>query len=312
MSARSPIGTRIQHLRQRRRSDGSWRVWWEPSATGRALGLEPVELDPDRPTWSVRQAMKLNDEFHARKRGEQPTRSGPGGRTIAALVASYTRDPEYLDKRPATRKSYDANLRLIVQKWGAQPVGSFSKAIMRQWYLTLRQSAGETQAVRLLGMFSILMNHAEMIEWRAEDSNPCRRLKMSIPKPRQRVASWAELDALVAAADAVGLASVGTACLMSALQGQRQTDVLASQRADMRKVDGAWSWQVDRSKRGTLGLMQLHPLWCSAWSAASWWTVASRRTTCCWMNAPGSPTASTCSAPASKKCVRPPPSRCRA
>ena len=261
----APITDKVPNLRQRPRANGTWRVWWEPPAAARARGVEAVELDADRPTWSIRKAKTLNEQATRTIKGAA-AKAGQGhnGRTVTALIHAYRRDPEYTEKKPATRKSYDANLRLIETKWGDASVASFTKPVIREWYLTLRRTAGETQAVRLVGMFSILFGFAEMKGWRTEGANPAQRIKMKIPAPRARVATWAELDALVASADRLGLPDVGTACLLSALQGQRQTDVIQATRGDFRrmKVVGAasvWAWRVDRSKRGTLGMMQLHP-----------------------------------------------------
>lgn len=269
MTKGAPITERIPNLRQRRRADGSWRIWWEPSGTAREHGLKPVDLDASKLTWSIRQAKKLNEDASATIAGDAPRAVGPGGRTLSALIHAYRRDPEFTDKKPATRTSYEANLRLIERKWGPQPVSAFSKPIMREWYVTLRSTAGETQAVSLIRTMSILFSFAELKGWRAEDTNPCYRLKMKQPTKRRRVATWAELDALLDASIELDLRVVGTACLMSALQGQRQTDVLEAVKEDFSELTiplpsggqrQVWAWRVDRSKRGTLGMMQLHPI----------------------------------------------------
>lgn len=264
MTAKPPRLRKIPGLRHRQRADGSWRVWWEPGATARAAGQKPVELDADRPTWSERQAEALNA-----RSGKKGTTAplGSASRSIAALINVYRRDPEFLDKKPKTRASYTANLRIIEAKWGPHRVAEFSKAVLRDWYQANRAARGDAQALALHRMMSILFSFAELKGWRAEGSNPAFRIKARTPRPRNRVATWDELDALIAAADAAGLPSVGTAALLSALQGQRQTDVIAATRDQFHKVTmpggdqpSVWAWRVDRSKRGTLGLMRLHPI----------------------------------------------------
>ena len=52
----------LEGVEDMRAQAGAWRVWWEPHPDWRAMGLEPVELDPARPTWSVRQAKTLTDQ----------------------------------------------------------------------------------------------------------------------------------------------------------------------------------------------------------------------------------------------------------
>ncbi len=271
MTPRAPITDKIAGLRQRARADGAWRVWWEPNASARALGFAPVELDATRPTWSVRRARALNDDVARHRAGDTSAPAGPGGRTMAALINAYRHDPEFLDKKPATREGYARNLGIIEAKWGAFPVARFDKPVMRTWYLTNRDTRGETMAVRLNAMASVLFSFAELAGWRPEGSNPCFRLKMRIPPPRNRIANWAEIDALIDAGDlADHLRPIATAALLAVLQGQRQSDVRRATVGQFRQiavtdpVSGAtrdvWAWRVDRSKRGTLGLMQLHPL----------------------------------------------------
>ena len=73
MTARPPIPPKDlpPGLRQRRRADGAWRVWWEPSKTVRALGFAPVELPASAPTKALREAERLNREVaRARAAGQ--------------------------------------------------------------------------------------------------------------------------------------------------------------------------------------------------------------------------------------------------
>lgn len=234
----------------------------------RALGFDPVELDADKPTWSGREAEKLNKAVDRGRAGETPASVGPGGRTLSALILAYKQDPEYLDKKSQTRRSYAEFLRIIDRKFGADNVVTFTKPAMRKWYLTNRDARGEHMARALARMMSILFSFSELNGWRAEDSNPCRNLKMRVPRPRSRVATWVEMDAILDAAIECGLPSMRTGALLSALQGQRQTDVIYVTagdfkwvtRRDERAQDTVLAWRVDRSKRGTLGLMQLHPI----------------------------------------------------
>jgi hypothetical protein len=65
-----PIKNAPQRLRQRWRArKKSWRIWWEPSTDLRELGLEVVELDSKRLTWSVREAERLNGLVDQRRSG---------------------------------------------------------------------------------------------------------------------------------------------------------------------------------------------------------------------------------------------------
>ena len=258
-----PITRKIPNLRQRRRADGAWRIWWEPGATARALGFQPVDLDASRLTWSERRARELNDELaRARASGSRSDSGAPFGRTMLDLIENYRRSDDYRDLRPKTQNSYAKNLDTIAAKWGPSLVVDFSKPVIFTWYETLKRRT-PARAVALVRMLSILFARAERIGWRAEGSNPCARLNMRDTPSRDRLATWAELDALINTADHMGLHGVGTACLMSALTGQRQTDVLKAtlDEFEMLPLDGAqpvWVWTLTRSKRGNSGAIKLH------------------------------------------------------
>ncbi|WP_333830511.1 hypothetical protein [Pararhodobacter sp.] len=261
---RPPIDDAPPNLRQRLRADGSWRVWWEPKAEARALGFAVVELDANRPTWSIRQAKAINADL-ARKTPGSTAASRPAGRTIDQLIQNYRRSPSFTDLAPKTQESYARLLAPISAKWGGALVVDFTKPVMNEWYETILRSGKPRMAQALIRQMSILFSRAEIIGWRAEGSNPCFRLKMRTPDRRRRRIGWKELDALVKAADDLGLHAIGTACLLLTLQGQRSTDVRQITRDSIKlapMTPGAapvWIWAFRRQKRGNEGAMQLHP-----------------------------------------------------
>lgn len=278
------ITEEIPRLRQRKRKNGTWRIWWEPKSRDRDLGFSSVDLDPDRPTWSVREAQKLNDEVDLRRAGpkilvqEAKDRAATEGRaierpararTITALILRYETSSKFLTKAPATKTDYLEKMSVIKKKWGNTPVPNFTKAVMHEWYETLRENAGVTRARGLIRMMSVLLSYAELLDWRPPNSNPCFRLGMTQPKGRSRTATWAELDALTAAADKLGHPEVALAILLSALQGQRQTTVIEARKDEFQKIvtagDGGedlnvtWAWSFVRSKRQNVGVTPIHP-----------------------------------------------------
>ncbi|MDD8022431.1 MAG: hypothetical protein PHX82_04920 [Paracoccaceae bacterium] len=265
---RLPIQKPPVNLRQRRRADGSVRIWWEPRADARALGFETVELDERRLTWSVREAERLNRELAAARKSGRRAAPSSGGRSIAALAEKYRASAKFQRLAAKTRDSYAKQFSLICEKWGVYPAGDFTKPAMHEWYEALLAKSGPATASARLRHMSILMAYAELIGWRPEGSNPCSRLGMQTPKGRRRVVTWAEFDALVAAAQDLGMTSVATAIILGMLQGQRQTDILAATCGafSIRQVRFSgwtaprpvWVWQLVRSKRGNAGAMILH------------------------------------------------------
>lgn len=263
-----PIDTPPANLRQRVRADGTVRIWWEPSAAARRLGFDAVELDAARLTWSVREAERINRELDRAKDSGRRAVAGPNGRTVSALIAKYRGSSAWANHAPKTCQSYDAQLRLIDQKWGAYKVADFSKPIMHEWYEALLASKGLTTAMARLRHMSILMSYAELLGWRAENSNPCARLKLRTPKGRRRTASWAEVDALLAAAAELDMPGMATAIAMGLFQGQRQTDLRLATITQFRRrsvqlmgwpeARDVWVWALVRSKRGNEGAMIIH------------------------------------------------------
>lgn len=255
-------------LRERARADGSTRIWWEPPAAAARMGVKPVELEEARLTWSRKQAERLNREADRTVSGGGRKGRARGGRSISALIGEYRKSVKFTKLKDATRRSYESNLRIIEEKWGPATVADFDKPTVWAWYNTNVEHRGATAAVRITAMMSILFSYAELLGWRPERSNPAFNLDMAQPKPRKRIATWEEIDALLDSSAELGLPSIGTATLLGVLQGQRLTDVLAARcedfpMAQVRQGDmvfEARAWRVDRSKRNTLGLMQLHPL----------------------------------------------------
>lgn len=239
-------------LRERPRADGSVRVWWEPSTEARAKGMKPVELDAARLTWSVRRANELNRE--AAKGPPKPT----VGRTINHLADDYEAGLDFRQKTVTTQGSYRRFFRQIRAKWGHRLAADFDKPTMVTWYEALHDAKGPYMAMHLIRHLSILFSHAEKRGWRESGSNPCARIGIETPKGRRRALDWAEYDALVAAADRVGLPAMGDAISLSMLQGQRQTDIRTARREHFHRVQDLWVWNFERSKRGNAAFAVLH------------------------------------------------------
>lgn len=274
-----PIPDKHKRLRQRQRANGTWRIWWEPETDVRAMGFAPVELDPDKPTWSTRKLKELNADVEMVRAGGSLTQRAPaGGRTMAALITAYRNSNRFKDLKASTRNGYRTNLNVIETKWGQTMVADFSKPIIFEWHEALRNKSGAPYATLIIGMMSILFSFAELKGWRAENSNPCFRLgKKSITR-RRRFATWPELDQLLASADTLGMHAMACGIALSVFSSQRQTDVINA-RLDVEDEHGnvhqafrdvayldvlgaertALAWEFIRSKRGNYGITPLHP-----------------------------------------------------
>ncbi|KRS15630.1 tyrosine-type recombinase/integrase [Roseovarius indicus] len=265
-----PIREKVKGLRQRERSDGTWRVWWEPTGAEKKLGLEAVNLDADRPAWSIREAEAQNRAVRRALNGETTKARQQTARTIDALIETY-RDHKWYQKRAAgTKRGYKTLLNAISKKWGGYKVSDFDSDVMQAWHDTLADSSGANYATKMTVMMSMLFKLAERLRWRPKGSNPCIGLEREKAKPRSRYASWEEFDALLAAAEDLGMPSLGAAVALSFLQGQRQTDILAARVCEFVQVSmvlpsededfprKVWVWDFKRSKNDKDGTVPLH------------------------------------------------------
>lgn len=254
---RPPISKPPARLRQRLRAAGGWRVWWEPETKVKALGFQTVELDADRPTWSKREAERLNALVAAAREASDPPPGAmtppPRGQSIDALTLRYFQSSDFLERKPKTQKDYRRDMEFIAAKWSGAAVVDFTRPVVKTWYETLYATGKVSRARAIMRKLSILLTFAENIGWIG--ANPMRGMRFVTPKPRQRVLTWAEIDALLDAAAALDAPVIGCAVALSVFNGQRQTDVIGAQIDDFR--DDAWA--LTRSKRGNATTLSLHP-----------------------------------------------------
>lgn len=263
-----PILTPVTGLRQRQRTDGTWRLWWEPNATQRAAGATSVEFAATAFGHAAKEAAKLNKRWPSSASAAPAAKaSAPraSGRSVNDLIEDYRRSLAWSKLRATTQDSYDANLKEIARKWGPEPVAGFDRPIVATWYEALYAAKGVFRSQAILRMLSILMTHAELRGWRPENSNPCLKVKVEVPDGRSRAASWAELDALLWAARTLRLRHMRVAIVLAVFGGQRITDLRQARPEHFAavRVPGmarpVWIWTLTQSKRGRLVEVPLHP-----------------------------------------------------
>lgn len=250
-------------LRQRQRTDGSWRVWWEPTALQRKAGAKPQELDARQPGHALREATRLTEHWNRVIKGEAKPR--PTARSVSSLIADYKASRRFLRLRATTRAAYLTDIRAIEAKWGPEPVVLFDKPTCDVWYESLLAKMGSGRSRAIMGMLRILMSHAEKRGWREAGTNPVQGLDMDAAPVRQRVGTWPELTALVAATQGHTMLRLGL--LLAMHTGQRQTDILQARPEEFSKVPiqlrpdqdavDIWVWSFTRSKRGNDGIVPL-------------------------------------------------------
>ncbi len=170
--------------------DGREAVLWDSAAPG--LGLRTRANG--RKTWIVHRrsggavvrrtlgaldALTVEDARHATRAllGDAVTGSAPAAvPTVRAFAPAFLADCAERWK-PATRESHAAGMRRhILPALGDRRVDAVSAKDVRNWFddLSARRAAS---ANRALAVLSSMMEHAEALGLRREDSNPCRGLR---------------------------------------------------------------------------------------------------------------------------------------
>jgi len=216
-----------------------------PSPTLRKLGYTGLDLKNPDGTWlTLDQAIEWSAAFAAEiaarrgalAEGKRPPRpKKPNLITVADVFAKMFEradmqiEPDAAIRRrkgiaaPKTIRWYKT-MRDAIEAYDPElylgPAAALSRPVARGLYEKLCKDKGLAMAQ---GMIAVLrrawnLNEAQLRE------NPFLRLEVKAPPPRIRTAEPEEMEALIAAADAIGRADVGDAILMGLMTGQRQSD----------------------------------------------------------------------------------------
>lgn len=215
---------KVRYLVAKPRSGGV-RYYWQPHAELVAVGFRPRRL-PDELAAALAAAEGLNAELDAWRAGAPApglaARPAPG--TLDALIALFKADERHWARlSPATQRSYGQALGLIAPALGHLPVARFDHELVDLFYDAQfrRAPAFANLALRVLRrvlFFGVRKGWLAM--------NPAAKPGMIGLAPRQSLWSPDALAAFVAAADAEGRASIGTAVVLAGNLAQRQGDVL--------------------------------------------------------------------------------------
>lgn len=232
----------------------SWRGGrprFTPSPTLRKAGHQPHDLKHPDGTWFTRgQAVDWSQDLMARLKAKPaPKRGRPVAAlrqriTLGALVEKWQREGRRWREgsvepySKTTRRDYRQKLKVLQDDFPdvwVQPAEALHQPIMQRMYEEIEINRGLATArgvmVILQGCFKWAMTrgHIKMAV------NPLVGLDKTMPPPRIRFATRAELAALVAAADGAGRHDVADAIIMGVWTGQRQADRLALQHRGMLK-----------------------------------------------------------------------------
>ncbi|HEX9837110.1 MAG TPA: hypothetical protein VGB90_09665 [Alphaproteobacteria bacterium] len=230
----------------------SGRPRWHPGPGVRALGFTGRDLRNELGDWlgegaAIELARELNRQVQEARSQPVPA-EGPAGkvrkgiprtpRTCAALWDAYSKSSRFGRLGASTRKDYRSKAGIFldgftgrdgagIEGFGRFAVAAVDKPVMYGYSERLLEHKGAAMAAGIIAVARLMFSHAERIGWRRENSNPAFRLGMPGAAPRLRLATPAEIEALVAAADKARVPSVGDAILLALHSAQRRGDVLA-------------------------------------------------------------------------------------
>lgn len=231
----------IQYLTTRPGRHGATRHYWQPSAALKKAGWQMVILGTDEAA-AIKAAQRLNEQVADWKKTGAASRPGARARaavkahvsrgTVGAIIQAY-RDRRLPDLAPNTRHTYGGCLSIIEGWAGDAPVASITRKRVQAFKEGLAKPATPGGPPRLTRAASTMRVLRTLFHWAVNEDlmadNPAAGARVATPPPRDQIWPDHAIDAMVAAADHAGNASIGTAIMLAAFIGQREDDILKLQ-----------------------------------------------------------------------------------
>lgn len=236
----------VRHLVTKPGSAGGLpRFFWQPSAGLHAAGFRSQRVPLD---WAhhvdlaslqaaaIARAEELNAEADAWRLGQYRAATQPptptGQRTLDDLITHYKKHRDWTKLAPATQRGYQQALNRISKWAGDGPVRAIDGALVQK--LHAKYAATPAFAGAIVRVLRLVLAHGCRNGYLAPGSNPAQNPALEGAPPSGVVWPQAAVDAIVAAADAMGRPSIGDAVLLNSWMGQREGDVLRMPRSVLR------------------------------------------------------------------------------
>lgn len=229
------------YMRPKRLKNGTVAYFWEvPSwARKRGCSMQNEALGADYGEAKLRCDQVLNPQFTAwRTKGAAPDNSAGIG-TFDWMVGLYKAHRKYTSLPQKTRKSIDAALALASKHklkdgrlFGALQLTSITPGAADKLYEKLSVRADGSPRIRTALLSMQYCRRAWKVARREKPKivpidNPFVKMEIEYTAKRTRPVKHDELLKFVAAADAAGEPSIGTAAMLAFYWLQRQVDILS-------------------------------------------------------------------------------------
>lgn len=144
---------------------------------------------------------------------------------MSALFDLYLDSQRYKRRAKRTRDGYKNHIATLRAWCGDHAAAAVSKKDVEDFHEAYEEGHGAAIANAILRTLKLAFNFAiEDAKW--DIANPCEGVELAETEGRLVLFDAAEVMAEIAAADALGLGSIGDAILYAVITGQRQSDVL--------------------------------------------------------------------------------------
>lgn len=225
-------------LKQRKLSDGGFSSYWVASNVSKDIAdypLKTVRLHGTDDEISQRCRVltsELKQWLSDRGKGPQPIFDG----TVKSLIAVYrkTEESPYHNVKHNTRHMYDQSLDLLEKTVGARQLKKLTGLDFTRWYNNLKEPAkvGEPerqrrsykamQLLRIIVKFGVVANIPECVRL----ATILQNMEFSAPASRTQHITFAQVEAICAAAIARGKLSIAIAQALQFELTLRQIDVI--------------------------------------------------------------------------------------
>lgn len=197
------------------------RYYWIPNPAMVRAGHKPVSLSKDLAT-AMGEAIKLNLDYDSNK-------SNPKDKdlTLKDLFYSWQQSDHWQELAENTRKYYRTGIKSLGNDMNTN-LKSITSATARKIYKSFKEKPAKAaqvirtaQAATAWGILEGLPGLPDIIEL-----SPWNKQKITTHSKGGVLWKPAEIDAIVAAADKAGMASIGTAILIMEWMGANPTDII--------------------------------------------------------------------------------------
>lgn len=227
------------------------RGFWQPTATMRESGFEPVACGPDGPD-----AWRLANECNARWKDCQATAKGkpitpliPIG-SLAEAFQRYRGTLEWSSKAPGTREEWERAWVHIGRVFGDVRPRSVTLEHISAFREKVERDVSRREAHRVIKIWRALWRVSAALGYCGKDEDPSQGVRNLQPKPRQALSNYSEAVRLVKAAWRAGYCGLAAAIAVAWDTSLSPVDVRQLTPAQRVKDAQGAVFMVTRAKTG--------------------------------------------------------------